>query len=531
MSPVRYRLILAVICLVTIARVASTYHIFCATIDEPAHIAGGYNWLKGLRYPIEPSHPPLAQILFALPLVIHHAPEPVGTTDLQRGNELLYFDREYMHNVRRSRFGNLLFLATGIVGVAAWGRRVFDPTTGLVAAALWSLQPTILAHFGVATTDGAVAALLPWAMLALDRWIEQPSPRRSIALGIVCALGALGKFSFIPFFLAAAIVTLLFRRKAIVVKRHLLGVAIAFVALYAVIWAGYRFSFGTIMKSHPNAPTVVAVEMPHLRWLAEHVPIPAPEFFMSVGALGVHNHDGHLSYFMGEVRRFGWWDYFPVLLFYKTPIAFTLLFGWGAYLAIKRRQGIVPLAVGIAILLSVMPSQINIGVRHVMALYAPFALIAAYGAVTAWNETRGNAFGRSALAVLGIWFLASGAIAHPDYIAYFNEAAGEHADQIAVDSNLDWGQDWVRLIQWADRNKIDKIGIIYAGSIDLAKHPIHGYGVQPYTKTTGWIAASETGLKLAFTNEKDVGEPFRWLEEYRPVKKIGKSIRIYRIGE
>jgi len=523
-STIRYRIILLIICAVAVIRVASTFHIFSATTDEPGHLANGYAWLTGAPYPRDLLHPPLAQALAALPFVLKGVPKTTATWDVTAGNELLYHDREYMRNVELARIGNLLFLVIGVIAVAAWGRRVFDPATGLVAAALWSLQPTLLAHCGVATTDATIIGLFPLAMLALERWIEVPSIRRAIELGLVCGLATIGKFSFIPFFIVAAAVSLLWRFKLV----HLKGIAIAFVALMLVIWAGYRFSFGTIITSHPNAPTVVVEEMRSIDWIARHVPIPAPQFFTGLGALKLHNQNGQLGYLLGEYSRFGFRTYFPILLFYKTPLAFLLLFAWGVIAVIRHRRGLLPLAIGIAVLLSVMPSHINVGVRHVVPLYAAFALVAAFGITTAWNETRDTLFGRAALASLCLWLVAAGAIAHPDYLPYFNEVAA-HPEEIATDSNLDWGQDWQRFIRWQARTKPGRVGVVWYGSIDLARHPVEVYGLEPYTKMTGWIAATETGMKLAATNGKDVGQPYRWLEAYQPVAHIGKSIRIYRI--
>ena len=39
----------------------------------------------------------------------------------------------------------------------------------------------------------------------------------------------------------------------------------------------------------------------------------------------------------------------------------------------------------------------------------------------------------------------SGAWNHPDYLAYFNELAGDEPERILADSDLDWGQDMLRL--------------------------------------------------------------------------------------
>jgi hypothetical protein len=48
-------------------------------------------------------------------------------------------------------------------------------------------------------------------------------------------------------------------------------------------------------------------------------------------------------------------------------------------------------------------------------------------------------------ALLPLWFIVSGALQHPNYLAYFNELVGDKPEKIIVDSNLDWGQDTLRL--------------------------------------------------------------------------------------
>src|SRR6185369_408854 len=243
----------------------------------------------------------------------------------------------------------------------------------------------------------------------------------------------------------------------------------------------------------------------------------------------IHNTNGQLAYLDGEYSMTGWRRYFPEVLFYKTPIAFWLLFAWGVVTVIRTRRGFIPLATGVAILLSVMPSHINVGVRHVVPLYAMFAIVAAYGVTTAWSERA--LFGRTALATICAWLVIAGAMAHPDYLAYFNEAAGAHPERIAADSNLDWGQDWLRFIRWQARTQPGKVGVVWYGSIDLSRHPVDVYGIPPYTKATGWVVASETAMKLANTTGKDFGEPYRWLETYQPVARIGRGLRVYRIEE
>src|SRR5881275_688786 len=47
-------------------RIVTTYTVFNHTIDEPAHIACGMEWLDRGTYTVETQHPPLARVLAAL---------------------------------------------------------------------------------------------------------------------------------------------------------------------------------------------------------------------------------------------------------------------------------------------------------------------------------------------------------------------------------------------------------------------------------------------------------------------------------
>ncbi|MGZ8868610.1 MAG: glycosyltransferase family 39 protein, partial [Thermoanaerobaculia bacterium] len=197
-------LILTLIILVAAVRTVTTYHVFSATLDEPVHIAAGFDWWRGdLR--TDPTHPPLARLLIALPLVSLGVPGSARPDYLHRGNDLLYHDDRYVWHLSLARSANLLFLALSIVVVALWTARAIGLVAGIVAAALFSLLPPVLGHAGMATTDLAAAATWGLAMLVLERFQADPSRRKGVMLGAAVGLGVLSKFSFIPFFVIGAV--------------------------------------------------------------------------------------------------------------------------------------------------------------------------------------------------------------------------------------------------------------------------------------------------------------------------------------
>ena len=58
-------LVLAVLILIALLRIVSTYHVFNHTIDEGAHLACGIEWFAN-AYTYDPKHTPIARISIAL---------------------------------------------------------------------------------------------------------------------------------------------------------------------------------------------------------------------------------------------------------------------------------------------------------------------------------------------------------------------------------------------------------------------------------------------------------------------------------
>lgn len=512
----------AVLTLIAVVRVAATHRVFSITVDEPAHLGDGDHWFAG-RYAVDVSHPPLARVLCALPLRLHGVPPDTQRSEIERGHALLSHGH-YDTNLARARRGNLVLLAIAIAATAAWSRRVFSRGTAILAVAIFTSAPPVLAHAGLITTDMAVTATLPLALLALEALLDRPSVTRWLVLGAAIGLGLLAKLSFLVYFPAAALVVLIARRPPRVRWPHALLLPLA---AFVVLWGGYRFSFGkasdlsrdAVFLFHYAAPEPL---IPLARRLAE-TPLPAPAYVLGVATLAFRDkHLGHPSYFLGQSSTAGgWWYYFPVILFYKTPIPLLVLALWGiGCVVLARSRPHLPYAgVALAILLIGMTAKLNMGIRHILPIYVPLSILAAHGAMEIRRKAKAG-FSRTALVALLLWLFAGVAIAHPDYLAYFNEAAPENPAHIAVDSNLDWGQDARRLATLARELKIDTLHVALLAAIRFELYGVHAVPMEPYVKKSGWVAVSESRLALD-------REGYRWLSVHRPVHRVGKSIRLY----
>jgi hypothetical protein len=259
------------------------------------------------------------------------------------------------------------------------------------------------------------------------------------------------------------------------------------------------------------------------------------DLFNGIIAVKAHNDAGHRSYLLGRMSLDGWWYFYFVALAVKTPL--PLLLGGPVGLGALARDGWrnrdiwaqAPLVLLVTILAFASTfSRINIGIRHVLILYPFLALGAAYGAWRAWRaiqqlKDRRLAFAMTTLlAAALVWQFSTLVRAYPDYLPYFNETV-RHPEAVLVDSDLDWGQDLDRLEDRAAQLKIAKLNLAYLGTVDLARESLPPYAVLRYfTPVHGWVAISA----LARVSNPPA---YAWLDAYRPVQRVGKTIDLYYI--
>ena len=503
-------LAVAALCIFTVARVASTHGVFSPTWDEPAHVAGGWEYLRQHTYRFDTQHPPLSRILFAFPF--RHA-----STTTQDGTwigDIFQYAGTYMKGIRTARRGNLPFVVIGIIGVALWANELLGRKGALVASVLFAMMPPVLAHGGLATTDMAGASAFPLAMYAVHRWLDNPTWRRTLFLGVVIGYGLVTKMSFPLFFAIGAVVMLIAKRRLPIVK----GV-VAHALAFLVVWVVYRAHYDTLVSIDGNAPKRAEMFLGS-PWIAEGIRLPAPEFFNGLLVVKDHDRDGHEAYFLGEVRKTGWWYYFPVVLGVKTPLPMLILAIAGTWLAIRQKQHRHVAVIALLMLGSAMTSNINLGIRHLLPIYAPLSILAAFAMVTLWQSRA-----RWPVAALCTWLVAGSLLAHPDYLPWMNALAGPQPYRVVVDSNYDWGQDVLRLARECRKRGIKELHVLLFGTVEYPRVGMpRTKPAEPYTAEPGWYALSESEIVPA-----QVRDPvaFFWLTSSYRYERVGKSIRLY----
>ncbi len=506
--------VLVGIFLLTLVRLASTYSVFSQTVDEPVHVLAGWAWLRLHDSTMDPEHPPLARILFALPF--RNTKITPGEDWIESGNQLYAATGDYLGAVAKARRGNLVFVFVALIGVTLWGHELFGTTVGVIACAVFAMLPPMLAHGGLATTDMAGTAAYALAMFALYRWLDRPTWMRTFGLAVVAGLGLVTKFSFIPFFGFCSVIAMAAKRRLPVFK----GFIAMFVAVL-IVSSIYFFDYQTLDDVDSTAPQT-ATELFGSAWIAQQINLPAPGFIDGLMQVALHNQHGHESYLFGRLSKTGWWYYFPVVLLMKSPLPLLILAIAGCWLTTRRNDHREVQLYALAILGIAMTSHIDIGVRHVLPIYVPLAILAAYTIVALW-------FTRAQIAVtaLSAWLVVGSLLAHPDYLPWMNMLAGPHPERILIDSNLDWGQDVVRLRTECRRRGVDRLGALLFGFSDLKRIGLPPtYDINASTPSKGWIAVSESAI---LPPQIENPSNYAWLTTNYPYIRVGKSIRLYHI--
>jgi hypothetical protein len=532
------------LCLIAIAcaRIISTYNALSFTVDEPEHFAAGLEYVANHVYRLQTQHAPLSRAFQAVGPYLAGA-RPTGLTV---PSEESYSILSRVGNINRTiflmRLGNLPFFVLACLVVCGWAWHTFGKPVAAVATGLFTLLPTVLADAGLATPDMAVTATVSAAFFAAILWAERPTVWRSLVWGLFMGLACLARFTALGYIPTAICIGLAFHLaiswpgwKGLVesARRRAVPFALALGIAGLAIWGGYWFTVGSAGSG------VMGIH------LGRNLILPAPEFFDGLRKALQHNREGHAAFLLGQFRTTGWWYYYPVALAVKTPIAFLILLAVGLFVDLRGRKcsnWLLPLAFCLGILLPALRSRIDIGVRHVGPIYVGFAIIAALGLKYLLQWDRARVIGILAGGVLVGWMAISGAVQHPDYLAYFNALAGKTPEDVLVDSNYDWDQDMRFLSKRLRELGVKEFSLTLWQGVRFSDYREAWYGLPKIKKTfdfcvptPGWSVVSPTFDRAAKFNLYGPGlsQPpcvmSPWYHRVKPTERVG-PLRLYYVA-
>jgi hypothetical protein len=472
------------------------------TADEPAHIAAGLSYVSTGVFHANPQHPPLIKELsgFAMraaglrwlqtPTANDIVARPSGvitTRDWDAGEELLttYGPDRVLAAARLPMILAGLFL--GVV-LFLWAREMLGQVAALGALLLYVLDPTLIGHSALVTTDVGLAVFSLAFFYALWKHDQAPSLQRLIWCGVAlgCALDA--KYSAV---LLIPIAGLLLVRGA--VRRT--GSDIPVVAdsqpcpcgsgrKYKTCHGAEKPGLALDRRAVVNAVRslgvmlAVAVVVIELFYGFRASPLEYWHGLQRVNA----DHNPDYQAFLGGQAQHRFWYYFAAVYLLKEPLATILLCALGCFVLLRSRSFstttrwfvFLPPATLFA---AYSASAANLGIRYIIPVMV--FLYLAGGTGLAWLWTKRTAWARGVAVVLSLWAVEASAGIYPDHLSYFNESACALADpsRIGVDGgsrcgpmwlddhNVDWGQGLKQLKAWLDVNAQGRpVHIAYMGA-------------------------------------------------------------------
>jgi 4-amino-4-deoxy-L-arabinose transferase-like glycosyltransferase len=468
-------------------------------------------------------------------------------------HRFLYADNDADRLLYRARFMIVLLgIALGAV-VFLWTLEWLGWRAALVALILYATEPNIAAHAELVTTDFGVTCFLFASIYFLWRacrgWTVL-NAACAAALGVLAMLSKFSGLAVLPIF-AVLVTTAVIRGRMRGRNAGLLLLGITVFA-FAGAWAvyglrydpsrtpGWRFALHAQSAAQAAVPATASLAS----WIDSHrlLPNALTEGFVHNQGLGT----GRPAFLLGDFSTFGWWQYFPVAIVFKTQTVLLVLI----VLALVTRAGrrklfgdegmflVLPMALFLAI---AMAAAVNIGVRHVLPIY-PFMIVLGAAGVRGVLAARPQRF-RILLIAVALSAALEAAWAYPDPLTFFNLFAGgpRNGFQSLADSNLDWGQALKPLSAWMRDHNVARINLAYFGTADpnyygMDVHYLWGTIAANVAPTQqgppelpGYVAVSATLLDGVF--DERMRAFYTPLRDRVPTADIDGSIKVYWVDQ
>jgi hypothetical protein len=513
--------------------------------DEPMHVTAGYVYLTTGEYKMDLSHPPLARVLAALPLLsLRLKPIPAAMAWPEFRN-MIWANRVSAETIML-RARSVIIALTFCFGLwlAWWTRLRFGSAVALLALAFFAFDPNLIAHGHYVTTDlvasfGIFLACTLWAdFLQKPNWKSLALAAIALGIALVSKYSAIYLLFVLPLLYATA--WWLYGTRPFFSCRAAIATFLAMTAgSLVVIGLAYlpdARSPQPARQAEPSTHKNLGVKI--LTAIDSHTGLFSIAYFRGLNELAQHDADGHLSYLLGRIGVRGWWEYFPVVFLVKTPTG-ILLAGAIALLSLvttwRRRP---PPRILLLLSLTAPPliyfalalhSSIDIGVRHLLPIY-PFLYVLLAFVLIEYAPLLLKKSWRWTIAALVLLVAAESLSTYPHYLAFFNWTSGgpAHGSRYLLDSNIDWGQDAKTLAAFVDQHHIAPLCTALFGPT-LSSY----YVVSRDLNQTGFPEGIENmpcAIAVSVNFLRGLYIPavvYAPLNQHRPIAEIGHSIYIY----
>lgn len=575
-----------------------------AIVDEVAHIPAGYSYLKFMDYRLNPEHPPLIKDLSAIPLMFMDLKFPTNIDDWRsEPNGQWEVGWHFLYHIGNNAqkilfFSRLPILILSLIfglSIYLFSKKRFGIETAMLALLFYCFSPNIIAHSKFVTTDLGIAAFIFFAFWAFFNFIDNPKLKTLWWAGLFLALVQLTKFSAIilyPIFASLCLLAVIFFNSPKNLKKRIInylgGFSLISIISFLFIWLLYiphtlnmdsQMQRDLILSSLPNEKYNHIINL-----LSKIQGLPfgkaLSQYLLGLAMVFNRLKSGNTTYFLGEVTNQSFFWYFPVTYALKTPLSFLILSLISLVYTVYQYFKNIPLKfwkkftnyinnsfVEFSFIIFIIiysylsiTGNLNLGIRHLFPIMPFLFILVSKKIVELAKNIKSRKLKRVNLlltTILLLWYIVSTIINFPNYVSYFNEIAGggDNANKYFTDSNVDWGQDLIRLKEYLNKHpEIDEIAIDYFGGADpryyfcqreydedgLLIENSSGYNCED-SKYVSWngengvydgkyIAISQTYLYndiywMQLRNDSG----YSWLRDKNPIEKIGNSIYLYKL--
>lgn len=485
----------------------------CLTYDEVSHLPAGMSYLETRDFRLNLEQPPLVKLLAALPVLVRGAELPLDSSSWSEGEQfsfgrltLFALPNDTLALTRWARALMMLFLVAGALCLGSWAARLWGPWKALVPVALFCFSPTLLAHAPRVTMDFPAAVMMLIASYYFLACLRAPSWSFAAAFGVTTGLALATKFGsllLLPVF--AAVVPLYAFEKglsAAALRAMVLRLAVAAVIAVIAIYACYLFRGDALSLYVEGIRSVYANQV-----------------------------EGYQFYLYGQLSSRPFWYYYFAAFLIKTTLPALLLGVLGLIAAARAKQVprhervLLVLLVAVPMLAGMLDTR-NLGVRRILSIYPILFLCS--GALLVGTVRR------ILVVALTIAHAATAIHSAPYLLGYYDPifTAGKPLITALDDSNIDWGQDLIRLARYEEEHGIGSVKLAYFGTADPRYYGVRAVpatmeDLQFGLREGGYLALSAYGaLRYSLAN-RDVPNAIDWLDRDREAV-IGSSIYLYR---
>jgi hypothetical protein len=489
------------------------------TYDEKAHFRYGGYILNGSSNRFDDSKMPVTA-WNVLPAKIARF-LPIGSL------------KTYFEDLPMARLMTILFSTVIAFMVFHWSRKLYGVIPAFVSLTLYVLDPNIIAHSQLVTTDVYMMGMMLVSCYWLWRFANSRKARDLWMFSLMLALAQLTKYtavSMYPLLLAALLIHDLPRWRADIqmgysrkvlreMAMYIKYIVVVVMVSIVVINVGFLFNRSFTPFNEYGFRSDLFKSMK----LDVRVPTPFPflegfDWVISREREGTGDGYGKI-YMLGELRTVGFNGYYFVATLLKMPIA-TQLILLATFLIyfwkIRYRQSLWRNEIFLFLPILFYTIYYNfffnaqIGIRYYIIVF-PLLYIFAGSLFEKWEAF--SRIKRITAFMLGLYLLASTLSYYPNYLGYFNEIVWNRMEayKYLADSNLDWGQDDITLEKYRKK---------HPDLIEVPQKP---------------DIINETRLYYESTNNivgvTSLADEYKWIREnFQPVGRIGTSYLLYKIA-